>query len=84
MALLSTGHAFNTLDPAFKEAEITYMLGITKPKLIFSDLESYETVQHSLQKLNNDAEIFTFCGQIGDSRAVDGLFAETGRESEFM
>lgn len=84
MALLSTGHPFNTLDPSFTEIEMTHMLNLTKPKLIFTELESYEIVKQSLQNVNNDAKIYTFGGQIEDSLPVENLFVETGIESEFM
>lgn len=84
IALLSTGHPFNTLDPVFTETEMTHMLSFTKPKLVFTELDSYEAVKMSLRKSNNHAKIYTFCGQVNDSLAVESLFAETGEESEFM
>lgn len=84
IALLSTGYPFNTLDPAFTETEMMHMLNLTKPKLVFTELESYEAVKLSLRKLKNDAKIYTFCGQVGDSIDVKNLFIETGKESEFM
>lgn len=84
MALLSTGHPFNTLDPVFTETEMTHMLSLTRPKLVFTELNSYEAVKQSLRKLKNDTQIFTFCGQVGESLAVNDLFVETGMESEFM
>lgn len=83
-ALLSTGHPFNTLDPLFTETEMTHMLGLTKPKLVFSEVQSYAAVKKSLRNLNNDAKILTFGGKIGDSFAVEDLFVKTGIESEFM
>lgn len=84
MALLSTGHPFNTLDPLFTETEMMHMLSLTKPKLIFTELESYAAVKQSLLKLNNDAKVYTFGGRVGGTHAVEDLFAETGTESKFM
>lgn len=84
MALLSAGHPFNTLDSLFSPTEMMHILSTTKPKLVFTEVESYEAVKESLRKLDNDATIYTFCGQVGESLAVEHLFEETGRESEFM
>lgn len=84
VALFSIGHAYVALDPSFTETEITHMFNITKPKLIFSDLSSYDAIQKSLRNSSNDAPTYTFEGQIGDSLPVGKLFAETGREDEFM
>lgn len=79
VALLSTGHPLNALDPSFSSTEITHMLGLTKPKLIFTEICSYEAVKISLHHLGNDANIFTFDGQ-----NVADLFTETGQEADFM
>lgn len=84
VALLSIGLAYNALDPSFTETELTHMLTITKPKLVFSDLQSYDAIAKSLGNVNNEAPIYTFEGQIGKSVPVEKLFAETGREAEFM
>lgn len=84
VALLTIGHAYVVLDPSFTEPEITHMFGITKPKLIFSDLKSYDSVEKSLRNLNNEASIYTFEGRVGESFSVESLFDETGTETEFM
>lgn len=84
VALLSLNYPINTLNPTFTEEVFMHMLDITKPKLIFCEVESYETVRRYLRQLKNEAKIYTFCGRIGDAFAVDDLFCETGEETEFM
>lgn len=83
VALLSLDYPINPLDPTFSEEIFLHMLGITKPKLVFCDLESYHAVRKYLRQLNNGAKIYTFCGQIDESLAVNAFFIETGREAEF-
>lgn len=84
MALLCSGYTFNGVEPSYAESEIIRMLELTKPKLVFSELQSYALVKKCLTELGNAAKIYTFCGQIGNSIAVDDLFAETGIEEQFM
>lgn len=84
IALLFLGYPFQTLDPSFTETETTHLLARTKPTVVFSDLESYDVVERSLRSLENEAEVYTFGAQIGRSRLVEDLFAETGREAEFV
>lgn len=84
VALLSLDYPINPLDPLFTEEFFLHIFSITKPKLVFCDLESSRAVRKYLQQLNNDAKIYTFCGQIDDSLAVSDLFTETGEEVEFM
>lgn len=84
VALLSTGHPFNTLDPSFTQIEMTHMLSLTKPKVIFTEPETYAAVRLSLQEIGIDTKIYTFCGQIGDSTLTENLFVANGEESNFM
>lgn len=84
IALLLLGYPFQTLDPSFTEVDTIHLLARTKPIIVFSDLESYEVVEKSLRSLENDAKIYTFDAQIGNSHLVEDLFAETGREAEFV
>lgn len=83
-ALLATGYAYNALDPSFTETEITHMVNIIKPKLVFSDLQSYDAIEKSLRNLNIEAPVYTFEGQVGNSIAVQSLLAKTGQEYEFV
>lgn len=84
VALLSLDYPINTFDPSFTGEIFVHVLSSTKPKLVFCEVESYETLRRYLRQLNNEARIYTFCGQIGDSFAVADLFIETGVETEFM
>lgn len=59
------------------------MLSITQPKMMFCDVDVYDLVRECLNELENDARIFTFSGQSGDSEPVENLFEETEEESEF-
>lgn len=83
-ALISLGYPFQTLDPSFTETETSHLFASTKPKMVFADLESYDVVEKSLQRLSIDASIYTFGGRIDKSHSVEDLFAETGREAEFL
>lgn len=84
IALLFLGYPFQTLDPSFTEVETTHLLARTEPTIVFSDLESYDVVQKSLRSLQNDARVYTFEARVGSSHLVEDLFAETGREADFV
>lgn len=84
VALLCLEHPFNPVDPSSTEEAFMHMFSITKPKLVFCDIESYEMVRRYLRKLNAEAKIYTFCGQYDDSIAVNELFRPTNKEAEFM
>lgn len=78
------GCPINTLDPSFGKVEILHMLNITKPRLMFCDAESYSLVSECLKELKNEAKVFTFGGQTGNSETVESLFIETGAENSFV
>lgn len=72
------------LDVSFGKAEIIHLLSITKPVLMFCDIECYEILSECLVELGNEAKVFTFGGEKGQSESVECLFEETGKEHEFM
>lgn len=78
------GCPINTLDPSFGKNEIKHMLSTTQPSLMFCDIKIYDLLKECLSELGNDADIFTFGGQIGDSEPVENLFVENGDEYEFV
>lgn len=78
------GCPINTMDPLFGKNEITHMLNTTKPSLMFCDVQIYELLRECLRELGNDAAIFTFGGQVGDSEPVENLFVECGDVDEFV
>lgn len=60
------------------------MFAITEPSVIFCDVDVYDLVKECLEKLVNDAKIYTFNGTKGNSMGIECLFQETGREEDFM
>lgn len=51
---------------------------------MFCDIEVYPLVFECLKEVRNNAKIFTFGGQIGESENVENLFIATGTEQSFM
>lgn len=82
-ASLCIGCPLNTLDTLFGEPELTHMLSITRPKVVFCDADVGELIGIVLEKLEIDAKIFTFSGQRGNSVPVEDLFTETNDEDNF-
>ena len=60
-----------------------HMLSITRPKVMFCDASIYDLVQECLNDLENNAKVFTFSGQSGNSIRVEDLFEDIGGESTF-
>lgn len=83
-ASISVGCAVSTIDTSFGRAEILHMLNITKPILMFCDIEVVDLVQECLKQLRNDAKVFTFGGIGSGSEPIENLFAETQTENEFV
>lgn len=84
-ASLCIGCPINFLDPGFSKTEIMYMFGITKPKLVFCDVDVCSLVKICLTELQSDSTlIYTLGGPSKHSNAVEDLFAETQNDTEFM
>lgn len=83
-ASMSIGCPVNALDPSFGKAEIVHMFRITKPKVVFCDVDKLPAVRESLKELKWNVMIFTFNGKTEDSRSVNELLVGTGCESEFL
>lgn len=77
------GCPVNTLDPSFSKSELMHMLAITRPKIMFCDTNIYDLVHECLTNLENDAKLFTFSGQSGDSIPVEDLFEDVEGEDRF-
>lgn len=73
----------STLDPSFSKPEIVHMLSITKPKLMFCDVNVYDLVRECLDDLENEAPIYTFSGSTGESISVETLFEEIPEADDF-
>lgn len=83
-ASIAIGCPVNTIDPSFRKTELIHMLNISKPVLVFCDMDCYELVNEVLAELGNNANIFTFGGKIGRSEPVENLFRETYKEDQFL
>ncbi|XP_031634571.1 4-coumarate--CoA ligase-like 7 [Contarinia nasturtii] len=83
-ASMCLGCPINTLGISFKKTEIIHMLKITKPVLMFCDIEMYDLLKECLLELGNKAKILTFGGSKGDSEPVENLFLKTKYENDFI
>lgn len=85
-ASIAIGCPINTLDPSFGKTQLMHMLKTIKPVLMFCDIECYDLVKECSKEVDNDFqfEILTVGGSKDDSEPIESLFAETGREDEFM
>lgn len=77
------GCPYNALALSFAKDEVKHMLGITKPCLVFCDVEVYDKMVECLAECELDAKIITMNGKITTGDHVDELFVETGLESTF-
>lgn len=78
------GCPINVLDTSFGKHEITHMLSITKPSLVFCDVDVYENLIDSLGEAGIKSDIITMNGKLESCRQVEDLFAETGLEKDFV
>lgn len=83
---IACGFPINTLDPSFGKTQLMHLLRITKPVLMFCDIECLDLVKECLKELENDFqfEILTVGGSQDWLEPVESLFAKTGHEDEFM
>lgn len=82
-AAFCLGCPINPLDTSFGHNEIKHMLSITKPSLIFCDVDVHEKVVQSLQSLGSEAKIITMNGKVDSYEQVEDLLVATGEESIF-
>lgn len=78
-----TGCPINALATSFVKDEIKHMFGITKPSVVFCDVEVYDRLIESLAECGVQAKIITMNGKIYGCEEVEDLFVETGLESTF-
>lgn len=83
-ASLALGCTFNALSTSSARNDIIHMLRITKPAVMFCDVENYELVKDCLAELGNKAIMFTFGGSVDGSEPVENLFTKTHKENQFM
>lgn len=77
------GYSVNSLDPFYKKLELNHMLKITKPCVLFCDVDKYDLVEDSLKELELNADIFTIGGKKGRSKPIEILFIESDFNSQF-
>lgn len=83
-ASLSIGCPINTLSATFSKTKLIHILNITKPTLMFCDVEVYDMVEECLRELMNNAKIFTIGDTNSKGESIENLFAITDCENDFM
>lgn len=78
------GCPINALDTSFAKNEIKHLLSITKPSLVFCDVDVHNKLVECLRDLGNVANIITLNGKVDSSEQVEDLLVPTGSESTFM
>lgn len=84
IASIAIGCVVNPLAPCFGKTELIHMFKVTKPVLLFCDIDCYGLINECLDELKKDVRIFTFGGSFGRSKPVEDLFKETQKEHLFM
>lgn len=77
------GCPVNALATSFVKTEVVHMFTITKPSVVFCDVEEHEKMVESLQGCGIEAKIITMNGKIDGCEQVEDLLVETGLESTF-
>ncbi|KAH8279427.1 hypothetical protein KR026_009539 [Drosophila bipectinata] len=80
IAALLNGTPINPLHPEFDSETTAYMYEVTKPKVIFCDLDNYETLKEVKSSLKFETELILLTGTIPGVRNVQDLLADDGTE----
>lgn len=83
-ASFNLGCPVSGLDTSFGRTELLHMLNITKPTILFCDVEKYDLVKECLIELESNAKVFTFGGSTYGSEPVENLFSDTKNERMFV
>lgn len=83
-AALCLGCSIAAQPPCHSTTEYSHFLNMLKPTFVLCDLKCYATLKDCLVNLNNQAQVFTFNGQMNDSHSVDDLFHGSDDESYFV
>lgn len=70
------GRPINTLDASFDEKDLSHMLGLTKPKVIFVEEDVVDKVKDCLRKLEINSKILSFTKDSDDVGTVKNLFKQ--------
>lgn len=65
-------------------AEITHMLALTRPKIVFCEARNIGFVREALLELDLDSQLFTIGEKVDGAEIVDDLLRKTGTEDEFL
>lgn len=83
-ASICLGCPINALNTVIEKQDVIRMFGITRPSVVFCDVNLYDLIANCLNELTNNAKMYTFNGAKGNSEAVENLFKATGTEDDFM
>lgn len=78
------GCPINATHAAAEKANMLYAFRITKPSVIFCEVNVYDLVRECFDEIGLNVKIFTFNGVKGGSEAVENLLQETHNEGDFM
>ncbi|EDW58835.1 luciferin 4-monooxygenase [Drosophila virilis] len=76
IAALLSGTPINPLHPDFDKETVAYMYEITKPKVIFCDLDNYETLAAVKKSLKFKTELILLCGSLPGVRNIQDLLQD--------
>ncbi|XP_030560343.1 probable 4-coumarate--CoA ligase 3 [Drosophila novamexicana] len=76
IAALLSGTPINPLHPDFDKETVAYMYEITKPKVIFCDLDNYETLAAVKKSLKFKTELILLSGSLPGVRNIQDLLQD--------
>ncbi|XP_001360976.2 luciferin 4-monooxygenase [Drosophila pseudoobscura] len=76
IAALLNGTPINPLHPQFDSETMAYMYEITKPKVIFCDLDNYETLSAVKNSLKFKTQLILLTGSLPGVRNIQDLLAD--------
>ncbi|EAT34122.1 AAEL013611-PA [Aedes aegypti] len=62
------GAPVHTLDSSFEESDLTHLIGITKPKLVFCTEHNQSTVQNAIKLIHLEAQVVVLDGSENHKR----------------
>lgn len=72
------------INTTHEKDAIVRMLQMTKPTVVFCDIDQYDVVDKCLKEAQQQAKVFTINGLKRESEPIENLFFETGTEDQFM
>ncbi|XP_060658178.1 luciferin 4-monooxygenase [Drosophila nasuta] len=76
IAALLNGMPINPLHPEFDKETVAYMYEITKPKVIFCDVDNYETLAAVKQSLKFETELILLSGSLPGVRNIQDMLRD--------